>query len=355
MKWLQLGLSILLLGAPATAVALPRVDYVDRYDRSISGEPVVSVDVFYDQLSPYGVWVDDPTFGRVFVPDLPQFVPYTEGHWELTNVGFVWISSEPFAWATTHYGRWVFSPAYQRWVWRPDTVWGPSWVEWRQYGDYFGWAPLGPDLPIRYAPPLGSWHYLSARYLFAPNVSRYYEPPRRIRELHRGARPVQRYANIGGARVVVGPSLATLRDRRVDVSRTVIDPRAVGRWTPSESRDAVRRAQERRGANEALNRQRIERNAGLRRPSQLRQEPQQRPQLRQQPRQPPQVRQEPQQRPQLRQQPRQPPQLPQQPRQPPQVRQDPRQRPQLRQEPRQPPQVLQESKRQAPARKPERR
>ena len=329
MKCLQLGLSILLLGAPATAVALPRVDYVDRYDSSISGEPVVSVDVFYDQLSPYGVWVDDPVFGRVFVPDLPRFVPYVEGRWELTNVGFVWISSEPFAWATTHYGRWVYSQAFQRWVWRPDTVWGPSWVEWRQDGDYFGWAPLGPDLPIRYSPPLGAWHYLSARYLFAPNVSRYYEPPRRIVDLHRRARPVQRYANIGGARVVVGPSPATLRGRRVDVRRTVIDPLATGRWTPAEARALVRGAQERRGANEALNRQRIERTPGLRRPPQIRQEPQQRPQLRQQPRQPPQVQ-----------------------RQPPQVQ---RPSPQVRQELRQPPLVRQDPRRPRAERRPERR
>ena len=360
MKRLLLGLSILLMGAPATAVPLPPV-YVDRYDSSIAGEPIVSLDIFYDQLSPYGVWVDEPSFGQVFIPDQQRFVPYADGRWEYTNVGFVWVSSEPFAWATTHYGRWAYSQYFQRWVWIPDTVWGPSWVEWRQYGDYFGWAPLGPDISIGYASPIWSWHYTSARRLFDPNVSRYYESPRRVRQFHRGARPIQHYANIGGARVVVGPPLATLRDRRVSVRPTVIDPRAAGRWTPAESRAALRRAQERRWSNDALNRERIERNPRLRRPSQLREVPPQRPQLRQVPPQRPQLQQRPQlrevppQRPQLREVPPQRPQLRQVPRPPPQTRPELRQPPQLRQEPRQPPQVPQEPRRRAPGRTPERR
>ena len=44
-----------------------------------------SVDVFYDQLSPYGVWVDEPDVGRVFIPNEDGFVPYTVGHWQYTR------------------------------------------------------------------------------------------------------------------------------------------------------------------------------------------------------------------------------------------------------------------------------
>jgi len=29
-------------------------------------------------------------------------------------------------------------------MWRPNRVWGPSWVAWRQSGDHCGWAPLPP-------------------------------------------------------------------------------------------------------------------------------------------------------------------------------------------------------------------
>ena len=42
----------------------------DSYDTDRApGVPIESVDVFYDQLAPYGVWVDDPTLGHVFIPE----------------------------------------------------------------------------------------------------------------------------------------------------------------------------------------------------------------------------------------------------------------------------------------------
>jgi hypothetical protein len=89
-----------LAGAPASALAQPS-GYAevgisgDAYD-SVAGEPVASVEVFYDELSPYGVWLEDPYLGRVFAAESPRFVPYTNGHWQYTSVGFVWISAEPF-------------------------------------------------------------------------------------------------------------------------------------------------------------------------------------------------------------------------------------------------------------------
>src|SRR5258708_6884966 len=85
----------LFLGASSVAIAQPYSgppdDYDDSdtgYDSSIYGESVPSVDVFYDQLSSYGVWLDDPDFGRVFMPEDSNFVPYTDGHWQYTDVGF---------------------------------------------------------------------------------------------------------------------------------------------------------------------------------------------------------------------------------------------------------------------------
>ena len=35
----------------------------------VAGNDVPSVDVFYDQLSPYGTWYDDATYGWVFTPN----------------------------------------------------------------------------------------------------------------------------------------------------------------------------------------------------------------------------------------------------------------------------------------------
>ena len=66
-----------------------------------------------------------------------------------TDSGWYWVSDEPWAWATYHYGRWDYD-SYYGWVWVPDTEWGPSWVEWREGDEYVGWAPLPPG--ARYGP-----------------------------------------------------------------------------------------------------------------------------------------------------------------------------------------------------------
>jgi hypothetical protein len=262
----------LLLGAPAGALAQPpgsayedQSVYDDHYE-SVAGEPIASVEVFYDQLSPYGVWLNDPYLGRVFTPVSSRFVPYSDGHWQYTSVGFVWISSEPFAWATSHYGRWAYSRAFDRWVWLPDTVWGPSWVEWRIADDDFGWAPLAPEIAIQvgYTLPVESWHYCPAARVLDVNVTRYYEPRQRVVEIHRAARPIEHYATIGGTRVVVGPSATTLRERHVAARPVRVSPHTVGRWTATEVQTAARRAQDRRATNEEQNRRRIESNASLR-------------------------------------------------------------------------------------------
>ena len=102
------------------------------------GSTVSSVDVFYNDLAPYGSWYNDPTNGWVFAPADGSYVPYTNGHWADTDYGFTWVSSDPFGWATDHYGRWVWA---NRWIWLPSTVWGPAWVQWREGPGYVGWAP----------------------------------------------------------------------------------------------------------------------------------------------------------------------------------------------------------------------
>src|SRR5579862_6984035 len=113
--------------APAPAPDTYGPQYVD-VSAAPSGDTIPGVETFYDALSPYGTWYDDPSFGWVFAPQDASYVPYSNGHWKYTDYGFTWVSAEPFGWATSHYGRWVWA---NRWVWAPDTTWGPAWVQWR--------------------------------------------------------------------------------------------------------------------------------------------------------------------------------------------------------------------------------
>src|SRR5665647_2087301 len=85
----------------------------------------VSFQVFYDELSPYGQWVDDPNYGYIWIPDAGQdFVPYSSnGYWVLSDYGWTWVSDYNWGWAPFHYGRWDFNN-YYGWFWIPDNVWG---------------------------------------------------------------------------------------------------------------------------------------------------------------------------------------------------------------------------------------
>ena len=97
--------------------------------KALTDPITVSFQFFYDQLSPYGQWIDNPEFGYVWIPDAgPGFVPYaTEGNWVLTGFGWTWVSGYPWGWATFHYGRWYFDN-YYGWIWIPGDEWAPAWV-----------------------------------------------------------------------------------------------------------------------------------------------------------------------------------------------------------------------------------
>src|SRR6516165_7140669 len=75
----------------------------------------VSFQAFYDQLSPYGRWVNYPRYGYVWVPtDVAfGFRPYaTAGHWVYTPEGWTWVSDYPWGWAAFHYGNWFYDNSY---------------------------------------------------------------------------------------------------------------------------------------------------------------------------------------------------------------------------------------------------
>jgi hypothetical protein len=105
----------------------------------------VTYQTFYDQLSPYGSWIDYPGRGYVWVPQVSgDFAPYeTDGHWVYTDYGWTWVSDYGWGWAAFHYGRWFNDPDYGGWLWAPGYDWAPAWVTWGEYGGYYCWAPLG--------------------------------------------------------------------------------------------------------------------------------------------------------------------------------------------------------------------
>jgi hypothetical protein len=170
---MMLGLLLLLTGTTQSAKA--------QYDD-------VSLQTFYDELSPYGTWINDPEYGYVWRPDVDQadFRPYySNGRWAMTEYGNTWVSNYEWGWAPFHYGRWIYN-RYNNWIWIPDTVWGPAWVDWRSGGGYYGWAPMGPSINIninigrRYVTPDFCWNFIPSGHIYYNSYPRYYSGRNRV-------------------------------------------------------------------------------------------------------------------------------------------------------------------------------
>ncbi len=146
------------------------------------GEDVASVEVFYEPLAPYGRWVET-RWGRAFAPEVDRgWRPYTNGRWTEYRL---WISDDPWGWATDHYGRWAHDDRIG-WVWVPGTRWGPHWVAFRENEQYAGWAPIPPqvdyDIGIGFGGGFGydnfnswygpSWVWAPAGAIFLPGLNR---------------------------------------------------------------------------------------------------------------------------------------------------------------------------------------
>ena len=144
-------------------------------------QPYVSFQLFYDQLSPYGEWVDYRDYGYVWIPDAgPDFVPYsTQGHWILTDYGWTWMSDYSWGWAPFHYGRWDYDH-YYGWFWVPGNEWGPAWVSWRRADGYYGWAPMEPGISLSVSFGRGydshndHWIFVRDRDIDRNDINHYY-------------------------------------------------------------------------------------------------------------------------------------------------------------------------------------
>jgi hypothetical protein len=135
-----------------------------------------SYQTFYDELAPYGSWVNYQSYGYVWIPAQgPGFTPYaTNGYWVYTEYGMTWVSNYNWGWAPFHYGNWLLDPFYG-WLWIPGHIWAPAWVTWGHCNGYYGWAPIGPGVTYYegYRPPVNHWCFVDERHVTEHNVNNY--------------------------------------------------------------------------------------------------------------------------------------------------------------------------------------
>ena len=150
----------------------------DRHDsiRHVSAEMTGT-----DELDDYGNWQQDANFGLVWVPAhvTGDWVPYQQGHWIwVAPWGWTWVDAEPWGFAPSHYGRWVY--LNDAWAWVPGppsatAVYAPAVVAFvgggaggLQTADHrpgVAWFPLGPGEAYRPA------YHASRQYLAGVNGS----------------------------------------------------------------------------------------------------------------------------------------------------------------------------------------
>lgn len=136
------------------AFDVTHVDGLDTFSRSNDREAprrrtVELADVppevhhYVEDLSDYGTWQEDETYGSVWYPTSVGYdwAPYRNGRWCYTSYGYTWVSYEPWGWAPSHYGRWGYG--HSGWYWVPGRHWGPAWVSIAVGPTWIGWSPLG--------------------------------------------------------------------------------------------------------------------------------------------------------------------------------------------------------------------
>jgi len=219
--------------APAPSQPAAESSYADT-------DPTALTD-FKPALDPYGQWVQDPTYGVVWVPHQnvvgEGFAPYvTSGHWALTaDNDWIWVSDYPFGWVVFHYGRWVWISG-TGWAWIPGRQYAHAWVVWRvpsaSYA-YVGWAPAPPAWVWVDGVAVSLWFTPSAAYVFCPSayVFSYHVHHHVVHDhhhVHHIARHTHRHVPHRGTTArAPSPAAARVPASGLPRQRTAADPRAV--------------------------------------------------------------------------------------------------------------------------------
>jgi uncharacterized protein DUF6600 len=150
-------------------------------------QAIMNINTFHTYLDPYGKWINDPTYGTVWVYNEPGFRPYySNGHWVYTDDGWTWVSDYQWGWAPFHYGRWTYVDN-EGWIWVPGYEWAPAWVAWSGGDDYYGWAPLSPGLSIDIAftsLPVNRWCFVPTRYIYSTSLRSHFIDPGRNEDIY---------------------------------------------------------------------------------------------------------------------------------------------------------------------------
>lgn len=174
----------MLLLVPAFFLLISSTVYAQRDPRS-----VITYQDFYDDLSAYGTWINYPSYGFVWSPNIAgEFAPYaTNGYWLYSERGWFWKSNYPWGWAVFHYGRWLYDD-YYGWLWVPGYDWSPAWVEWGSFDDYYAWAPLTPEVDVNinhssWKPHNYFWNVVPRKYILEESMSKRILPKERMRDV----------------------------------------------------------------------------------------------------------------------------------------------------------------------------
>ncbi|MEJ6020951.1 DUF6600 domain-containing protein [Ramlibacter sp. PS4R-6] len=130
-----------------------------REDQSVAARYVPREVVGYQLLDTTGQWQQDATHGVVWYPQSvkAEWAPYRNGRWEwLAPWGWTWIDEAPWAFVTSHYGRWTL--VGKKWGWVPGRmglrpIYAPALVAFVGHGaaplavggkQTVAWFPLAP-------------------------------------------------------------------------------------------------------------------------------------------------------------------------------------------------------------------
>jgi hypothetical protein len=218
--------------APAlTPVTFPKLPSLN----SPPERQAASAVLFYDDLAPYGTWLQIPAYGQAWQPAVetlnPDWRPYVDdGQWLSTGNGWYWQSGYSWGAIVFHYGRWAKDNRFG-WVWIPDKVWGPAWVSWRIALSYSGWAPLPPGVGLAAA---NGFTFVSEENFLSPGLPNYAAPPGQNAAIYARSLAVNNYSIARQNALNLGPDKAGL----IAAAEPTPEP-SVARHTPARSRERV--------------------------------------------------------------------------------------------------------------------